>query len=128
MKNAKMGAKKDFFTEKRHFSMDYFHDTFNHSIPLVHQQITIMKSGMYCIKKWAIKLNSSPTNRKPTSIRQLIPHKTQPSRSSRPTGRLWSILSLETFRISCGELVEQVRTPRIGIGAITDPDMFNLKH
>jgi hypothetical protein len=36
----------------------------------------------------------------------------------RPMGRLWSIIFLKTFRISCGELVEQVRTLRIGIGAI----------
>jgi hypothetical protein len=66
VKNAKIGAKKDFFKEKRHFPMDFFHDTFNHLIPPIHQQITIMKSGMYCIKKWAIKLNSPPTSRKPT--------------------------------------------------------------
>ncbi len=66
MKNAKIGAKKDFFTDERHFPMDFSHDTFNHLISLIHQQISIMKSGVYWIKKWAIKLNLPPTSRKPT--------------------------------------------------------------
>ena len=67
VKHAKIGAKTDFFTEKRHFPMDFFHNTFNHSIPPIHKQITIMKSGMYWIK-------SGPSN----SIHPLLvenPHK-----------------------------------------------------
>jgi hypothetical protein len=32
-------------------------------------------------------------------------------------GGLWSIIFLETFRILCGELVEQVRILKTGIGA-----------
>ncbi len=37
---------------------------------------------------------------------------------SHPMGRLWSMSFLETLRISCGGLVEQVRTLKICIGAI----------
>ncbi len=55
------------------------------------------------------------------------------SHLSRPTGKLWSIIYLKTFRISCGKLVEQVRTLRIGIRAIwkfdnfwAGPPIFNL--
>jgi len=39
---AKIGAKKDKITEKRHFPMDFFHKTFNHSIPPIHQQIIML--------------------------------------------------------------------------------------
>ncbi len=39
-------------------------------------------------------------------------------------GRLQSIVFLKTFRISFGELVEQVRILRIGIGAIWKFDKF----
>jgi hypothetical protein len=116
VKNAKIGAKKDFFTEKRHFPMDFFHDTFNHSIPFIHQQITIMKSVMYWIKKWVIKLNSPPTSR--THMNPA----TNPTQNSiivfvPPNGQVM-VNFFETFRKSCGELAEQVRTLRNGIGAI----------
>ncbi len=66
----------------------------------------------------AKKLNLPPTSRKPTQFQPIIPPETQPSHLSHPLGRLWSIIFLETFRISCGELVEQVRTFTIGIRAI----------
>jgi hypothetical protein len=46
VKNAKIGAKKDKITEKRHFPMDFFHETFNYSIPPIHQQIEIIKNEM----------------------------------------------------------------------------------
>jgi hypothetical protein len=57
VKNAKIGAKKDKITEKRHFPMDFFHKTFNFSIPPIHQQITIIKWNV-AEKKLAKKLNS----------------------------------------------------------------------
>jgi hypothetical protein len=44
---AKIGAKKDKITEKRHFPMDFFHKTFIYSIPPLHQQVTITKNGMW---------------------------------------------------------------------------------
>jgi hypothetical protein len=45
-KNAKIGAKKDKITGKRHFPMDFFHKTFNYLISPIHQQITNAKNGL----------------------------------------------------------------------------------
>jgi hypothetical protein len=42
VKNAKQDAKIDKITEKRHFPMDNFQETFNYSISPIYQQITII--------------------------------------------------------------------------------------
>ncbi len=70
------------------------------------------------------KINLPPTNRNPPKS------KTNPTRNSigvfvPPNVGLWPIIFLETFWISCGELVEQVRTLKIGIGAIWKFDKFS---
>ncbi len=57
------------------------------------------------------------SSQKPIKNRYVNPPRSTMSRSTRPTGRLWSFY-FETFRISCGDLVEQVETLRNGIGAI----------
>ncbi len=85
----------------------------------LYQQITIIKNKWLVLdKKLAKKLNLRPTCRKPAFLQQLIPPETQSSCLSCQTGGLCSISFLETFRISCGELIEQVRTLKLGIGAI----------
>jgi hypothetical protein len=62
------------------------------------------------------------------NIQHQIKTKTHENQTSKPT-RINNVMFdppkqadygffFETFRISCGELVEQVRTLRIGVGAI----------
>jgi hypothetical protein len=53
VKNAIIGAKKDNITEKSHFPMNFFYETFNYSIPpIIYQQITIVINGMRGNQKW----------------------------------------------------------------------------
>jgi hypothetical protein len=97
--------------------MDFFMKLLIIEFHLYANRIQLLK--MKCSgQKLAKKLNSPFTSRKPTKIQKLIPPKTQSSRLSHPMGGLWSIIFPKTFRISCGELVDQVRTLKIGIGAI----------
>jgi hypothetical protein len=56
---AKIGAKIDKITEKRHFLMDFFRETFSYSISPIYQQIAIIINE-YIEKKLAKKLNSPP--------------------------------------------------------------------
>jgi hypothetical protein len=54
VKNAKIGAKKDKITEKRHFPMDFCRKTFNHSIQPILTD--------YSHKKWnVVEINDPKT-------------------------------------------------------------------
>jgi hypothetical protein len=73
--------------------------------------------GLMCSNTSMLGHTNSTLVKNGQKTQNLHPPKTRMSHLTRPTGRLWSI-SFQTFRISCGEWVEQVRTLRNGIGAI----------